>query len=201
MWQRIKPHWLEVRPNVKFWILGLVATALWLAFTAFADGIPRWRQIALSGLLIFAITWAVAATVAASRVDNTTTPRTQPPQPTAESPNSLQLRIWQLCRDLRKFLKEVGPKPDPPMRDDGEDAAEFIQRRWNANGPWMDKLVNGFELRFRNRVTTIMHELGERSIYRSAVAQVLERETMSTAEPIQEIIEGLAIMAAKLDEN
>lgn len=76
----------------------------------------------------------------------------------------LQLEAFQLARDLRSFLREIGPRPTIdastfPSTTNG--LAQSIVARFNLQSPWLQKLTSGYELKFAQRVKTVRLKFGE----------------------------------------
>jgi hypothetical protein len=102
-----------------------------------------------------------------------------------------------LREELRTFVRN-NPKPDI-ARNPGEEGSEYIKRKWAEMRPWVDKMMHGFELRFRERLRLLLHEYGERSIYDEFLGKVVE-QPVNTDDLAEEIIHHIGLLALKADD-
>ncbi len=112
--------------------------------------------------------------------------------------NSLFERTMALRRDLRTLIKEH-PKPEIG-RNPGEDGNDYVQRKWAETAPWVDKIMNGFELRFKERLRLLLHEYGELSIYDNLLGRTAE-QAVNTDELLRQVMVHLGLIALKAEER
>jgi hypothetical protein len=112
--------------------------------------------------------------------------------------DSLYSRTMALREELRVFVRN-NPKPDI-ARNPSEEGSEYIKRKWAEMRPWVDKMMHGFELRFRERLRLLLHEYGERSIYDQFLGKVVE-QPVNTDDLAEKIIQHLGLLALKADDH
>jgi hypothetical protein len=78
----------------------------------------------------------------------------------------LQLDAFRLAKQIREFLKALGPRPDVDWT--GVSTSEEIAKRFPARRavqlPWESQLTNGYQLRFSEEVRKMMLRLGEAGV-------------------------------------
>lgn len=72
----------------------------------------------------------------------------------------LQVEALQLEKELRQWIRELGPRPDVKIGAN-EDSAAYLRRVSEAVTPWSNKLVFGYGNRFRDRIVNLAHRFAE----------------------------------------
>ena len=110
--------------------------------------------------------------------------------------NPLQLEIFELARELRDFLKKMGPRPAAHISTD-ETTLENIRKANAAIQPWLLRLTNTYAAEFADRVQKVIHRLAAENLTDAdldAAASVPNNETK-----ILGIAERLQLLEVKLD--
>jgi hypothetical protein len=90
----------------------------------------------------------------------------------------LQIEAFELARDMRGFLHNLGPRPDadwPEVKDSDPDwTAKRLLERNRVQGPWVQRLMHGYAREYAPRVKTLMHLIGETGLAVSQLASYTE---------------------------
>jgi len=91
--------------------------------------------------------------------------------------DTFQNRTMALSRELRGFLKELGPDPGASIRDDPrEDTVDGIHRAIQASFPRTSKMFHGYERRFKDRVIDAYHETREHNLISKRFDELISRD-------------------------
>jgi len=116
----------------------------------------------------------------------------QEPKPYDEK--TLKGQTLKLRDDLKRFLKDVGPRPQVELAP-GMSTQDFLKASWATITPWSNKLSYGYELRFAPAVREIHLKFGELNLLPGIVIDV--PLTVSSEEEVLGVIEKLDALAAK----
>ncbi len=110
----------------------------------------------------------------------------------------LQLEAFQLARELREFLKNMGPRPVVDISGDKDaDTLEKIRKINAVVQPWLARLINTYRADFEDRVNKIVVRLAAENLRDFALDAAT---TMPNNEKtILDIVELLPLLAVKLD--
>lgn len=113
--------------------------------------------------------------------------------------DTFQQRAMALSRELREFVKELGPDAaDAIRRDPREDNPEGIMKAVHVSFPRISKMHHGYERRFKDRVIDVYHEMREHNLIDGRFEKLVARDSHNEEE-IQEIADCLWTLAGKLD--
>lgn len=110
----------------------------------------------------------------------------------------LQLEAFQLARELREFLKNMGPRPAVDISGDKDaNTLEKIRKINVAVQPWLARLVNTYRADFEDRVVKVIVRLAAENLRDFALDAAVKMP--SNEKKIIEIAERLSLLAVKLD--
>jgi hypothetical protein len=84
-------------------------------------------------------------------------------EPKPHDERTLKGRTLRLRDDLKRFAAEVGKKPEVHKAQQ-ERMQEYMKRSMTAIAPWMNKIMFGYELRFKDAVYRVHLEYGEQNL-------------------------------------
>jgi hypothetical protein len=113
----------------------------------------------------------------------------------AEKP-SLAQNTFALCKELRVFIKEIGPKPELP---EGTTEAK-LQFVFDTVVPWQDRLNARYEEQFKNRVIDIRYKLKEQNLSDEKLNNAIAAVEKKDDESLRVIDRGLRCLAAQLED-
>jgi hypothetical protein len=78
----------------------------------------------------------------------------------------LQLEAFRLARQLREFLKSLGPRPDVDWTgaSTSSQIAERLSERRKLQLPWTNRMVTGFLLKFSNDIKKMTFHFGQAGV-------------------------------------
>ncbi len=114
----------------------------------------------------------------------------------------LQLEAFQLAKELREFLIELGARPEAPTEEDYEDIRDVedsdrLDDLEMKHKLWVNQLVYGYASRFSERAVKLLHRLGEQGVPVSAWQEKVK--SITTEGDIKEIAKELPKFAIRLD--
>jgi hypothetical protein len=114
-----------------------------------------------------------------------------------QSTLTLVERTLAICKEMRAYLKEVGPEP----HWDGPHGSNPDWAKWATNilTPWKTRFHAGYMLRFNDKVVRLRHELAERGLRDGDIDSVINVDVHSEG-MVRQMIEALITLGAKLDD-
>lgn len=124
----------------------------------------------------------------------------KPSLPNLFSP--LQLEAFQLAKELRNFLIELGARPEAPTEEDYEgirdaEDSDYLDGLEMKHKLWVNQLVYGYASRFSERAVKLLHRLGEQGVPVSAWQEKVK--SITTEWDIKEIAKELPKFGIRLD--
>jgi hypothetical protein len=113
----------------------------------------------------------------------------------------LQIEAFQLTKELRNFVDEMGDKPDVSSKDfpDTRDGQyDFIVRRQSIQEPWRLKFKSLYNSRFAARVQRIVQQFGINGIQRTFLDTCVRVGIEDDADA-QQLIESIISATHQLD--
>ncbi len=116
----------------------------------------------------------------------------------------LQVEAFQLARELREWLKFLGPRPlidkaKYPETPDG--VQQFVKDQWAIESPWSERLTFGYASRFADRVVNIGHRFRERNVISPNFVLQNQGMAVNDVAQVERIIEGLKLTAIRLEAD
>jgi hypothetical protein len=112
----------------------------------------------------------------------------------AAMPTLTQL-TFALCKELRLFIKEMGPKPELP-EGTTENKLHFF---FNTVVPWQERLNILYAERFKSRVIDTRYKLKEHNLSDDKLNSAIATDKQDD-EQLREIDRGLRSLAAQLED-
>jgi hypothetical protein len=111
----------------------------------------------------------------------------------------LQIEAFSIAKELRDFLATLDPFPAQPPHNPGEAIEEYLPRLHSEQiaekqGKWRARLMHGYANRkFGERVTALMHRLGEQLDYPAYVPTFEETPPM-TGDDVRKLAQQMEMM-------
>jgi len=110
--------------------------------------------------------------------------------------DTLQQRSFALCKEIRKFLNEIGPQPTSQ-----EHGAVADLKHSGVVRDWKNRFESGYRQRFADRVLKIRNELQAHGLQDNEVDHYLfNSEFVPSTQMLRQVVEDLLIMAAHLED-
>jgi hypothetical protein len=118
------------------------------------------------------------------------------PNVTEIKPPSLADQTFALCRELKTFLREIGPRPE--IKEQGASAVANLMKS-SEYRDWKNKFEGGYRQRFAMRLLEIRNELQVNGQQDNEVDHFVLGEFIADPRTLKAVLEDLIVMAAKLD--
>jgi hypothetical protein len=157
LWKFLLKQWHDIKGNVKYGILLIVAGAVLTGVELLVHGLTLWQRAGLLFIFAAVLVWAITATVFAMVHSKPKTEALDLPLPA----KSLREKVFTLCDELSKYAGERGTRPSEEklyaqFRDSGKLYAEHYDAKIQS---WDDKLSAGYWLKFKDRAVNLRQEL------------------------------------------
>jgi hypothetical protein len=107
----------------------------------------------------------------------------------------LQIEAFQLARELREWMKELGPRL--PARTEDEDPEDYLKRQFALDGEWSTKFTFGYRNRFADRVVNLACRFAENGAPRDFTLEGARH--VISEDQVADIARRLQLLAAQID--
>jgi hypothetical protein len=157
MWKWCATQWQDIKGNVKFWVLTVIAGGMVTIAGIITHGLAWQQQAVLLFIFSGLASWAVAATVTRRKNNPGDVPVSREKEPSSAS---LSIRTFETCNKLSSFVKAQGVRPsEDSMYENGINGKDFEGRVKKEIAPWDDRIQAGYLLDYRDAVIRLRHEL------------------------------------------
>ena len=115
---------------------------------------------------------------------------------------SLESRTFALCKEIRKFIQDVGPAPHIEQgSSNASEHAVALREHLAKQQQWKNKFESAYRLRLEQPLRQIRNELLGRGQKDSEIDHFIFGEVMANAEMLEAVAKDLAVMAGNLYER
>lgn len=110
---------------------------------------------------------------------------------------TLKGRTTSLAEEILRFLKDMGPKPTPPI-EAGMTDEQILDAGSEEIGAWVGRIHHTYFATFRDRVNSVVHELAAQGLSDHQLNDAHIDPQVQTAEQLRTIAEKLLRLSAAL---